>query len=333
MSVIHKPYDLLFKHTLGSDIALQDFVRYHLPKHLVDRIELASLKLTKQSFVPAELRELHSDLVCSCVIDGEETLLYLVIEHQSKESWLMPLRMIKYKVAAIEDFLQGKPEGTPWPSLLCACFYHGGKRPYPYPVNVYEYFENPSLAKEMGGFECFHLIDLTMTDTETMQDHGSLSLMEQILKHSRDEDFFTRLKDLLETYKDTLLSKESPLGSDYWHAVYLASQRILINLGYGEAAVADLFSKILNLSKNKEEIMSVTQAIRQEGREEGREEGMQQGIQQGRQEGRQEGLQQGMQQGMQQEKLGIARTMLQTGESIEKIARWTGLSEASLRSL
>ena len=76
MSVIHKPYDLLFKHTLGSDIALQDFARHHLPKHLVDRMKLASLKLTKHSFVPAELRELHSDLVCSCIIDGAETLLY-----------------------------------------------------------------------------------------------------------------------------------------------------------------------------------------------------------------------------------------------------------------
>ena len=47
--------------------------------------------------------------------------------------------------------------------------------------------------------------------------------------------------------------------------------------------------------------MSVTQAIREEGR--------------------------------QAEKLGIARVMLQTGESIEKIARWPGLSEASIRSL
>ena len=47
--------------------------------------------------------------------------------------------------------------------------------------------------------------------------------------------------------------------------------------------------------------MSVTQAIREEGR--------------------------------QAEKLGIARVMLQTGESIEKIARWPGLSEAGIRSL
>ena len=51
----------------------------------------------------------------------------------------MPLRMIKYKVAAIEDFLQGKPEGTPWPTVLCACFYHDKTAPYLYSTSVYDY--------------------------------------------------------------------------------------------------------------------------------------------------------------------------------------------------
>ena len=60
---------------------------------------------------------------------------------------------------------------------------------------------------------------------------------------------------------------------------------------------------------------------------------IQQGVQQGMQQGVQQGMQQGMQQGIQQEKLGIARTMFQEGEPIEKVARWTGLSEASIRSL
>ena len=309
MSVINKPYDLLFKHTMGSDIALRDFVRNHLPKHIVERIDPASIKLTKQSFVPSELRELHSDLVASCTIDGKEALLYLVIEHQSKESRLMPLRLIKYKVAAIEDFLQGKPEDTLWPNVLCACFYHGKTSPYPYSTSVYDYFANTSLARELGAFDFFFLFDLTVITPEDMQKHGSLGLMEQIFKHSRDQNFFNLLKDLLVMYKDTLLSLESPLGSDYWHAVYLVSERILTKLGYGEEAVADLFSKSLNLSKTKQEIMSVTQAIRQEGRREG------------------------IQEGIQQERLGIARNMFHAGEPIERVARWTGLSEASIRSL
>ena len=313
MSVVDKPYDLLFKHTMGSDVALQDFIRNHLPKHIYERIDPASIKPTKHSFVPPELKELHSDLVCSCTIDGQEALLYLIVEHQSTESWLMPLRIIKYKVAAIEDFLQGKPEGTPWPIVVCACFYHGKTSPYPYSANVYDYFANPSLAQELGSFDRFHLIDLTVIEPEVMQQHGSLALLEQILKYSRDRDFFNLLKELLETYKDTLLSLESPLGSDYWHAVYLVAQRILTTLGYGEAAAADLFSKRLNLSKSKEEIMTITQAIRQEGR--------------------QEGMQEGMQEGRQAEKLVIARNLLRKNMDVCFITETTGLDKTTITKL
>ena len=62
MSSIKKPYDLIFKHTLTNDVAIQDFLRVHLPKTLRRRIDLDSIKPTKASYVPAELRELHSDL-------------------------------------------------------------------------------------------------------------------------------------------------------------------------------------------------------------------------------------------------------------------------------
>ena len=55
MSSIKKPYDLIFKHTLVSDVALKDFLRVHLSKNLRKRIDLDSVKPTKASYVPAEL--------------------------------------------------------------------------------------------------------------------------------------------------------------------------------------------------------------------------------------------------------------------------------------
>ena len=40
-----------------------------------------------------------------------------------------------------------------------------------------------------------------------------------------------------------------------------------------------------------------------------------------------------IQEGMQTRSLEIARNMFHAGEPIERVARWTGLSEASIRSL
>ena len=243
MTSLNKPFDLLFKHTLGSDIALQDFVRHHLPAHVYQRIDPHSIRPTKQSYVPPELRELHSDLVCTCTIDQQVALLILLVEHQSQESWLMPLRFIKYQAAAIEDFLQGKPQATPWPIVVCACFYHGEASPYPYSSSVYDYFTDPALAQELGIFAKFELIDLTVMGAEEMRKHGSLALMEQILKYSRARDFLAQVKQLLLLYKDSLLSLEGPLGGDYWYAVYLVVQRILEKLGYSGDTAADLFAE------------------------------------------------------------------------------------------
>ena len=137
------------------------------------------------------------------------------------------------------------------------------------------------------------------------------------------------LKELLEVYKDTLLSLESPLGSDYWHAVYLVGKRILEKLGYSEETAADMFAKTLDLSKTKEEIMNVTQAIKQEGLQ----EGLQQGLQEGLQEGLQQGLQEGLQQGMQEEKLVIARNLLRKNMDVSFITETTGLDSKTITRL
>ena len=47
----------------------------------------------------------------------------------------------------------------------------------------------------------------------------------------------------------------------------------------------------------------------------------------------QEYIDRGKQEGKQAREIEIARTMYRSGEPLERVARWTGLSEASIRSL
>ena len=313
-SSIRKPFDLLFKHTMGNDVAIQDFLKNHISAPIYQRIDPQSIQPTKQSYVPADLKELYSDLVCQCNIDGKEAFLYFLVEHQSQPSWRLPLRLIKYQTRLLEDYLSGKKEGTPWPIVLCACFYHGESSPYPYSTNIYDYFTDPVMAKEVGAFEKFHLIDLTIMDEASMQQHGSLALMEQILKYSRRRDFFSLVSSLLEQYKAMLEDPANPLGEDYWYAVYLVTDYALQQQGYDPEAAASLFAEKLNLSKTKEDIMTVTQAIKQEAR--------------------QEGMQQGMQKGIQRRNLEIARNMLyKLHLDIKAVKEATGLSEEVLMKL
>ena len=72
---------------------------------------------------------------------------------------------------------------------------------------------------------------------------------------------------------------------------------------------------------------------RREGREEGREEGRREGRREGREEGIQQGMKEGMRQGMQKKNIETARLMLEDNEAIEKIMRYTGLSEQEIKAI
>jgi flagellar biosynthesis/type III secretory pathway protein FliH len=69
----------------------------------------------------------------------------------------------------------------------------------------------------------------------------------------------------------------------------------------------------------------------------GMEKGMEKGIEKGRKEGiekgRKEGREEGIEQGTEKRNIEIAKQLLQDGEPIEKIIRWTGLSQAQLNQL
>ena len=71
----------------------------------------------------------------------------------------------------------------------------------------------------------------------------------------------------------------------------------------------------------------------QGGWEEGIEEGEKKGIEKGRQEGKAEGLEEGEKKGIKKRELEIAKQMLEDGEPMEKIKKWTGLSEQRIGSL
>ena len=64
-----------------------------------------------------------------------------------------------------------------------------------------------------------------------------------------------------------------------------------------------------------------------------REQGFEKGHEKGRAEGRAEGLAEGLAEGRDERSIEIAREMLADGESIEKIMRYTGLTETQIREI
>ena len=136
---------------------------------------------------------------------------------------------------------------------------------------------------------------------EELSKHGEVSILEVFMKHGDHPNFLQWLIDHPEIAQQLAENKYIERAIEY-----------LVEVGYyTEEELLAAFKKISN--KFTEVMLTTRQRIE--------ERGIQQGMQQGRE------------QGMQARSLEIARTMFQAGEPIERVARWTGLSEASIRSL
>ena len=82
------------------------------------------------------------------------------------------------------------------------------------------------------------------------------------------------------------------------------------------------YDRDMDIAVNRREAME--EGIKK-GRKEGREEGMESGIKKGREEGREEGIE--------QEKLIIAKNLLEKRSSVEFVREITGLSSEKIQKL
>jgi len=162
--------------SIGNPVGAKAFIQHHLPKDIVAKIDLNSLRISNKTYVTPELKGLEDDLVFECKINQQPGYIYTIVEHQSTPDYLLPLRLIGYNITLIREFLQGKPEKTSWPIIINMCLYHGEEKPYPYSTDIYDYFVDPELAKNLKTLtECF-LVDLTVMSDKEIEDSG-------ILKH------------------------------------------------------------------------------------------------------------------------------------------------------
>ena len=73
---IANPHDRFFKDVFSRRETAQDFLQHYLPPDLRDQLDLASLEISKDSFIDAELQEHFSGL------------LYKVALHEKGETYI-----------------------------------------------------------------------------------------------------------------------------------------------------------------------------------------------------------------------------------------------------
>jgi hypothetical protein len=153
------PHDALFKAVFSEPESALALVRSALAPELAAAIDPASLRPCPASFVDAELRQVHRDLLFTAKLAGEDVLVYLLLEHQSTVDPLMPLRLLRYVMRVWEAWLRENPRAQRLPAVLPIVLFQGPK-PWTGPVRLTELV---GLSPELLTLARRHLPELELT--------------------------------------------------------------------------------------------------------------------------------------------------------------------------
>ncbi|MEQ9916505.1 Rpn family recombination-promoting nuclease/putative transposase [Pectobacterium aroidearum] len=297
-------HDAIFKQFLSDPAVAKDFFAIHLPEEIRNICDFGSLQLQSASFVDEELRARISDMLYSIQTTAGQGYIYCVIEHQSRPEKLMPFRLLRYALAAMQQHLSQGHDTLPL--VVPLLFYHGQRSPYPYTLRWLDGFSDVIQAEKLYNAP-FPLVDLTVIPDDDIKTHRRVALLELVQKHIRTRDMLELAQDiglLFERWQVPLPQKRAIL-------FYIARSGNTSRPAEFIEAVAQ------SLSTDREAIMTIAQQLEKIGFEKGIKHGMQRG----------------MEQGMKASARNIARQLLLSGMEPAQISEITQLSAEELAQL
>lgn len=297
-------HDHYIKSVFTNPKIVREFFEAHLPLEIKEAIDFNLIEPQKESFINDKLKQQISDILFATKFNNEDGYVYLLIEHTSRVDKLLPLRLIKYMTAIIEQHFK-KTETTKLPIIVPLILYTGQK-PYPYSMDLFDlYGVNKDLARKIMGRPT-QLIDLSKASDEELKKYFWFGAAALIAKHIKDPDILPTLKVAIEQFR-----KIENLGEKQYIEEY-----IYVTLSYivEAAEIKDKEAFIETIRKglteiNEEKIMTLAEQWKQEGRQEGKQEGKQEGLRE------------------------VARSMILEGIATETIVKVTGLSQEQVSEL
>lgn len=267
--------DGFFKAIFSQPEHATSFFKSHLPPAIVAQIEWPTLVVLPGSFVKSSLQQLHSDLLFSVSIQGSESLIYLLFEHQSTPDPAMPLRLFSY-LAEIYNKAY-KNNGFPLPPVLPFVF-HQGPETWVASTHFEDLFSLPeNLADDLLPYlpKFSHaLLDLTQFDPGSEQDDARVKIILQLMKLARQKDLLRFFRWLAEfpshELPDDLLSK------------------MLLYVLYADSNLdaEKIYPTLTSNPELRRNTMSIAEKLIAQGHMAGLTEGISQGITQGISQGR-----------------------------------------------
>lgn len=244
------------------------------------------------SFVDPELAERHTDLLFSIRSrGGEETLVYMLLEHQSRSDRFMPYRLLAHKIRIWERWRHDHEEGQGLPAIVPVVLYHG-EQPWSAPQSLEHLVDMPAgLEEALSAYiptSRYIVDDLSAIPDEALRSRAVMTALGKLtvvcFTHIRaQEDPVEVLGDWVDLIHEVL---QAPTG---FEALGLVMRYMMLVNDRAEPDVLQSFLEREVGPEAKEAVVTPGQRLIEQGIEKGVRQGLQQGLQQGRQLGEVDG--------------------------------------------
>lgn len=317
-SEVYNPFDAAFKQGMGYLAVARDLFETYLPAPVQSLINFSTMEKKPDNFIDFTFSQTCSDCLYGVETKEGQGYLYLLVEQQRTSDKQFMLRIYSYILRIIERHL--KLDNKHFPLVFPLVYYNGTKTPYTFPMDFWEYFKAPAVARRLMSGPV-HLIECRALPKK-MPPKSWSTFMELLLRYIRDkEDFTPILRYLAESGNIKYIYNKKDAGGQQ----YIMH---MLNLALKETTLKDktVLHEILqgHIPKLGENVMGLLQQEREEGKAEGFAEakGL---LQQEREEGKAEGLTEG--------KKSVAAKMLSQKYPLAAIASITGLAVEELSQL
>lgn len=248
-------HDRFFRKVMERPEVLNEFLETHLPRDLLNKINLKKIQRMPKSFITDLSKDLIADLICKVKIDKHDGYLVFLIEHQSTPDQLMPFRVLQYMCEIISKHLDNtKRKKIP---LVVPLVVYNGKKTYKYSNDIKELVDAPKLLVESYFLKPFQLIDLNKIDDGILREKLWAGVVSLAMKHIHSQNM-TKILSVLK-----IIAEIDSEGERRFSA-------ILLNyvVEHGEFSKSRKFLKAIQGQvpvKFEEEIVTLAQQFAAEG--------------------------------------------------------------------
>ena len=140
-------YDKTFKQLLEIKALAVQFVQTYLPEEFKSHIDITTFKNEKCDFIEENLKACYTDVLISCKLKNQQKgLIFCLIEHQTKNDPLMPLRIFRYTCSVLEHYAKTHNVTKNLPTVFPLVFFTGKGQ---MKNNIYDLFADKAAAEQL----------------------------------------------------------------------------------------------------------------------------------------------------------------------------------------